>query len=234
VTGVAVFRARLRTFLVAILPHPVASRGLVLWRRAWWKAQRAASRRRNRACIAGLLRSGRPINLELGSPKREGMEDWVASDIHGGGDLRLDLTDPMPFPDSSVQRIYSSHVLEHFSYPRPMLDILKECHRILQPGGEVSVAVPNARIFIEGYMNPGAFERGRYCTHDVGLTYRAKIDYVNFIAYMGGDHKHMFDEENLVGVLAEAGFREVRLRDYDPRIDLSRRRHESIYATGRR
>jgi len=124
VTSVAVFRAKLRTFLFAVLPHPVANGGLVLWRRARWNAHVAASRRRNRVCIAGLLQSGRPINLELGSPKREGMEDWVASDIHGGGDLRLDLTDPMPFPDSSVQRIYSSHVLEHFSYPSPMLDIL--------------------------------------------------------------------------------------------------------------
>lgn len=231
-TGATPIRAGVKTLICAVLPVPAADAALALWRRVYWKTRRTRIRRRNRACVAALLGAGRPIRLELGSPKREGMEDWVASDINGGGDLGLDLTEPMPFPDDSVKRIYSSHVLEHFSYPTPMLDILRECRRILQPGGEISVAVPNARIYLEAYMNPGEFERDRYCTYDVGLSYRTRIDYVNFIAYLGGEHKHMFDDENLVAVLAEAGFRDVRLRDYDPALDLSRRRHESVYAAG--
>ena len=225
-------RARVKTLLLAVVPAPVAERGLALWRRAYWKSRASRSRRGNRASIARLLEAGRPIRLELGSPRRAGMEDWVASDINGGGDIALDLSDPIPFPDNSVQRIYSSHVLEHFSYPRPLLDLLRECHRVLEPGGEIGVAVPNARIFLEGYLNADGFERGRFCTHDVGLSYKTRIDYVNFIAYMGGDHKHMFDEENLIVVLAEAGFRNVRLRDYEPPLDLAVRRHESIYAMG--
>lgn len=231
--GVAL-RTSVRNALVAVLPQPLAAAGLALWRRAYWGSRRRARRRRNRAAVPALLAAGRPILLELGSPKREGMADWIASDINGGGDLALDLLEPLPFPDGAVQRIYASHVLEHFAYPAPMLDVLRECRRILAPGGDLRVAVPNARIFLDGYANPGAFDRARYCTHDVGLGYASRIDCVNFIAYMGGDHRHMFDEENLVAVLAEAGFRDVRLCEFDPRIDVAARRHESIYATGAR
>lgn len=225
-------RETVRKSLAAVLPQRVSDAGLAVWRRAYWATRRWALARRDRATIPELLHAGRPIRLELGSPKREGMEDWVASDIHGGGDLALDLAAPLPFPDDSVQAIYSSHVLEHFAYPAPMLGLLRECRRILVPGGEFAVAVPNARIFLEAYANPEGFDRRRFCTHDVGLRYTSRIDCVNFIAYMGGDHRHLFDDENLVAVLAEAGFREVRLRDFDPRVDLAARRHESIYASG--
>ena len=213
------------------LPAAIVDAMLRIWRVVYWRRRRAISPRRNGAVVRALVASGKAIKLELGSPSRAGMEDWVATDINGGGDLQLDLTDPIPFPDNSVHRIYSSHVLEHFSYPHPMLDLLNECHRILKAGGELSIAVPNARIFIEGYANAANFDRERFCTEDVGLSYKAGIDFVNFIAYMGGDHKHMFDGQNLLVVLAEAGFRNVRLRDYDPEVDVAWRRHESIYAT---
>lgn len=111
-----------------------------------------------------------------------------------------------------------------------MLDLLRECHRVLIPGGSFSLAVPNARIFLEGYLRPDRFDKNSYCSYDAGLSYASKLDYVNYIAYMGGEHKHMFDEENLPFVLSEAGFKSIRLRDFDPAIDLAVRRHESLYA----
>ena len=162
------------------------------------------------------------------------MEDWISSDIGGSGDIQLDFTQPIPFPDDSVEIIYSSHVLEHFSFPHPMLDLLRECRRILKPEGTFSIAVPDARIFLNAYANPTGFNRELFCGYDVGLTYQSKIDYVNFIAYMAGDHKHLFDEENLVAVLSQAGFRDVSLREFDPALDLPIRKHESIYAIGRK
>lgn len=160
------------------------------------------------------------------------MENWTTSDINGNGDLQLDLTKPIPFPDNSVDKIYSSHLLEHFSYPYPMLDLLRECRRILKPGGVFSVAVPDARIFLDAYHSDEEFDIEKYCSYDVGLTYKSKIDYVNFIAYLGGEHKHLFDSEGLIHAIQKAGFNDVVLRQFDPSIDLSRRRHESIYAEG--
>jgi hypothetical protein len=47
---------------------------------------------------------------------------------------------------------------------------------------------------------------------------------------MAGEHKYMFDEENLVFILKSKGFRNVRLREFDPSLDMPERDIESIYA----
>jgi hypothetical protein len=42
----------------------------------------------------------------------------------------------------------------------------------------------------------------------------------------------MFDEENLLYILNSKGFKNVRLRKFDPTLDLNERDFESIYAEG--
>mgnify|MGYP001232386207 CR=1 FL=1 len=47
---------------------------------------------------------------------------------------RLDVRRRFPYPDDSVTAVYSSHMLEHI--PRSAAAFcLKECHRVLKPGG---------------------------------------------------------------------------------------------------
>jgi predicted SAM-dependent methyltransferase len=200
------------------------------WRKLfWWNASRMPAGRARRT-VRGLLASGRPILLELGAGPRPGMEAWVSLDITPGATIQHDLTKPLPFPAQSVTSIYSSHVLEHFTYPHPLLDLLRDCRRVLKPGGTFSVAVPNARRYLEAYFSPEGFDRGTFCKYDVGLKFRSRMDVVNFIAYLGGEHKFMFDEENLLHVLDEAGFRDVRPRVFDPTLDVEERIYDSIYA----
>ena len=43
-------------------------------------------------------------------------------------------------------------------------------------------------------------------------------------------HKYLYDEENLVLILESKGFKNVRLRNFDPSLDLKERDFESIYA----
>lgn len=64
--------------------------------------------------------------------------------------------------------------------------------------------------------------------HETG----SPIDQINYIAYMGGEHKFMFDEVNLISLIQQAGFERVSLRSFDERIDLPEREFESIYAEG--
>jgi predicted SAM-dependent methyltransferase len=225
-------KAKIKRWAEASLSTSVLHAASALWRKVYWWRRKRISPRRNRRVTAEILRRGGAIKLELGSGKRPGMEGWIASDIGGGGDIQLDLSQPIPFPDNSVDRIYTSHVLEHFPYPHPMLDLLQECRRILKTGGIFSIAVPNARLFLDAYSNPDFFDKKKYCAYDVGLSYKSEIDYVNFIAYMGGDHRHMFDEKNIVTILEEGGFSNVCLREFDPAVDLPARRHESLYAVG--
>jgi hypothetical protein len=41
-----------------------------------------------------------------------------------------------------------------------------------------------------------------------------KMDILNYIAYMDGHHRFMFDAENLMKVLSDAGLMDVRIRDF--------------------
>lgn len=66
--------------------------------------------------------------------------------------IRHNLLQPLPFAADSFDAVYHSHVLEHLSLedaPR----LLRECHRVLQPGGVIRIAVPNlesiARLYLQ-------------------------------------------------------------------------------------
>jgi SAM-dependent methyltransferase len=47
--------------------------------------------------------------------------------------------DPIPYNDESVSNIYMIHILEHVKYP---IALLRECQRVLIPGGHLNIIVP--------------------------------------------------------------------------------------------
>jgi hypothetical protein len=98
------------------------------------------------------------------------------------------------------------------------------------PDGKFSICVPNARIYIDAYVKGNSLDAATFFGYEAAYNYTTRIDYVNYTAYMGGEHKYMFDEENIVFILKSKGFRNVRLRDFDPSVDLQERDFESIYA----
>ena len=53
---------------------------------------------------------------------------------------------------------------------------------------------------MNAYLNPENYPKDKFCAWDVGLKFGSPIDYLNFVAYLGGEHKHLFDEENLVTI----------------------------------
>lgn len=180
--------------------------------------------------VRELLRSGQEIKLELGAGTREkNRAGWLSLDRDFGSDIYWDLSKPLPFPDGSISMIYSSHVLEHFVY-RDLLRLLHDCHRVLKKDGIFSVCVPNGRIYIEGYLNPAQFNRD-YLNYEPAVYSDKRMDIVNFIAHLDGEHRHIFDEENLIHILEIAGFKSAKERDFDPEIDLESRRFGSIYAS---
>jgi predicted SAM-dependent methyltransferase len=175
-----------------------------------------------------LVNSREQIRLEFGAGVRRGIKGWTYVDRNHNCDLILDLTRPLLFPDNSVTEIYSSHLLEHFSY-EDLLRFLKECRRILMHGGRFSAAVPNARLYLESYNSEKSTDVESLCRHLPAMKGSARIDAVNYIAYMDGHHKYMFDEDNLVAVLQLAGFRCCRIRSFDAGLDLQEREEISIY-----
>lgn len=63
-----------------------------------------------------------------------------------------DLTKGIPFADNSFALVYHSHLLEHF--PKTGSEFfIRECYRVLKPGGVLRIVVPDleqiARIYLE-------------------------------------------------------------------------------------
>lgn len=181
--------------------------------------------------VYSLLAAGQPIFLELGSGAKKGINGWVTSDVCQNTDIWLNLLEAFPFPETSVDKIYASHVFEHFT-THQLESILSECLRVLKPGGLLSVCVPNAEIYINAYNHPDTFDPDKFCLYKPAYQFYSKIDYLNYMAYMDGSHHHMFDSENLIQVLRKNGFHNARIRDFDPQLDIQARDYESIYAQG--
>lgn len=176
-----------------------------------------------------VLRKQQHILLELGSGAKKGKNGWTTIDIWGA-DINHDLRKGIPLPDNSVDRIYTSHMFEHIPY-KSLLNFINECFRVLKPGGELSVCVPNAKHYIKAYVNGEKFQPVGKGYGPALVDTGSFIDQLNYIAYMDGQHNYMFDEENLINTLKKAPFSSVYLRNFDETLDLKSRDYESIYAT---
>lgn len=176
--------------------------------------------------IKGILKKEKELHIELGADK--GRKGWYTFDISGKADLYWDLTFGIPLPNNSVSKIYSSHFLEHFSF-KEIQYILDETRRVLVPGGIFSICVPNAKLYIDAYAKSDTLDED-YFIYKPGYHETTRIDYVNYMAYMNGKHKYMFDTENLIYLLQAKGFKNAHLRKFDPSLDLKKHDYESIYA----
>lgn len=186
--------------------------------------------RRTRKKLARLLSEPSDIWLEIGSGPKSGANGWVTLDFEGDCDLYWDLRDGIPFPDASISRIYSSHLFEHLTYNEGQ-DLMSECLRALRPGGEFSICVPNARLYLDAYARKERLTEP-FLDWPPAVQGDSLIDMVNYVAYLDGHHKCLFDEESLVRRLQVAGFADARLRSFDASIDSRDRDFESIYAVG--
>ena len=92
------------------------------------------------------------IKLHLGCGWRNFGSDWIH--IDAGYYDHLDYTDitKLELEDDSVDLIYASHVLEYFDINQAK-DALREWRRVLKPGGELRVAVPDFKAMSTLYHN---------------------------------------------------------------------------------
>jgi predicted SAM-dependent methyltransferase len=172
------------------------------------------------------------IKLELGSGGRIGRQGWTTVDL-GGSDISHDVTKKIPLPDNSVVEIYSSHLLEHLNFNQ-IMNLILDCKRLLVPGGKIRTAVPNAKLYFNAYESGIVLKANSEMYSPAVCNTKSLIDQINYIAYMNGEHKYLFDSQNLVNIFKIAGFSEVKLTNFDPEIDPFDRKAESIYCEARK
>jgi predicted SAM-dependent methyltransferase len=210
-------------------PRPVLPQARTLLAQVVTAGWNAVLHRRTRVRTAELTRHGPPLQLEVGAGGRKGQNGWHTIDLAPGCDLPWDLRRGLPFPDGSVSKIYSSHFLEHLTFDECQR-FLTECRRVLRPGGVISACVPDARLYVESYFGVRDLDPTRFMQYAPAFPGVSKIDALNYVAYMDGQHKYLFDVDALVNVLAKAGFENARRREFDPELDMEERRHNSVYA----
>jgi predicted SAM-dependent methyltransferase len=80
--------------------------------------------------------------------------DWVNIDIAPATKdvIYHDLAnEPLPFEDGSCAAVYHSHVLEHIP-PAAVPAFIRECYRVLAPGGVIRIAVPDLEGLAREYL----------------------------------------------------------------------------------
>lgn len=115
------------------------------------------------------------------------VKDAINIDVtyYPGVDSVVDLSVyPWPWPDNSIDGIHASHVIEHLP---DQVQFIKECHRILKPGGFLRLCVPHASsITAVGCL-------GHYRTYSYGTL----KDYLSRDFYMFGKALFKTTEQRL-------------------------------------
>lgn len=77
--------------------------------------------------------------------------DWIKID-YSRADFNINLNEPstLPFDDNSMRLAYSAHCLEHLE-EKYVAEVLKECFRVMRPGGTVRLEVPDMLKVIDCY-----------------------------------------------------------------------------------
>jgi ubiquinone/menaquinone biosynthesis C-methylase UbiE len=142
--------------------------------------------------------------------------------LNGHRFVHHDLTYGIPFPDATVDFVYSSHFLEHLNRPAG-IRLLRDCYRVLRPGGAIRICVPDLEKAVQFYL---AGDKSR------------------FLGYFFTDertdlhrHRFMYDFESLRDALQEAGFVEVTKCQFrgggTPDLDvLDNRSDETLFVEG--
>jgi predicted SAM-dependent methyltransferase len=123
--------------------------------------------------------------------------------------LNYNLMNGIPVHDNSFTGINMSHFLEHFSRTDG-LQILKECKRVLAPGGTLRISCPDLRKYAAAYLN----KDDQYFTHPLVsrfVNYEGLTSYGDLFIHKAYDghngHKWFYDAESAIRLCLDAGFK---------------------------
>lgn len=119
-------------------------------------------------------------------------------------DMWLDVRNGLPFPDQSVDFLYSCHVLEHF-YPEEALGIFREMRRVLKPSGVARIAVPSWEHAIDISCGRAEMYDNRFPRQFDDLSARA----INYL-FCDGQHKYGYSFGLISEFARQAGWNRVR------------------------
>ncbi len=126
-------------------------------------------------------------------------------------DLQHDLTKPLPYKDGTIDEIYASHIIEHFSRDE-WKEIKKDWYRVLKTGGLLHIECPELSVCIKNYLDKKPFAEDDYWLQTIYGSQAEQSD--------GQFHKNGFTYESLKKEL-EFGFKDFEeCRELEHNLDL--------------
>lgn len=143
------------------------------------------------------------MKLHIGG--REVKEGWKLLNIMKlpGVDYLGDVCDMSQFENDSVETMYASHVLEHIPQGK-ILPTLKGLHRVLKPGGQLMISVPDLDVLCHAMLNPNLSADNKF--HVMRMIFGGQVD----------DHDYHHFGWNWVfmqSFLSQAGFSRIEKVD---------------------
>lgn len=127
-------------------------------------------------------------------------------------DLRVGFSD---HPDGSVDSIYVGQLIEHLNPIHEAPAFVRECYRMLRPGGVLRMTTPDLDILINSYLD-GSTDK---FIPDLPNFYKNAIpsDRLSYILYGSAGanctweryegHMHMYNRDSMSRLFSEAGFK---------------------------
>jgi predicted SAM-dependent methyltransferase len=144
---------------------------------------------------------------------------WLNTDLYPLSitAVALDATKTFPLPDASFDYVFSEHQLEHIDYSGA-LNMLKECRRILRPGGKIRLAVPSLDRLVELIQPKRTEVQDRYIRYSTDFWWPSVQNpgpcFAFNSAFMNWGHKFLYDQATLRNALETTGF--TRTQFYAP------------------
>jgi predicted SAM-dependent methyltransferase len=151
--------------------------------------------------------------LHLGSGKVV-IPGWcnIDFDTQFPGVDHLDLRKPLPFANNSIELIFSEHLIEHLP-KADGLNLLRECYRVLKPGGKLRFGWPDFTKHLNAYLKKDKNYRKKMHKHmgpNLSGTYE---EFFSDLLY-SWDHRHMYTPKLLKRYFKEAGFKRVKENEF--------------------
>jgi predicted SAM-dependent methyltransferase len=153
------------------------------------------------------------VNLGCGGRALPGFVNVDAAP-NPGVDCVWDCRASLPFADQSVRGIFSEHFFEHVSYEDEAPALLRECRRVLQPGGVLRLIVPDAGRYLHAYARGSWDELAALRRLDsehvdpwFQTRYSTPMELINAVFRQGTQHKFAYDADTLSHLLARHDLR---------------------------
>jgi len=175
-------------------------------RRAEWMLLRSSA-------MKSYLRSHQVRKLQIGAGSNL-LKNWLNTDVHPGcrAVVFLDARERFPFDGGTFDYVFSEHQIEHITYSEGLF-MLRECYRVLKPGGRIRVATPNLEALIGLCTSHQSDLQRRYINWVIdkfvpGLNMYRESFVINEV-FRGQGHKFIYDRATLQDALQNVGFVEV-------------------------